>query len=58
MLFVFYTSFIFYLIWFFGDMVSLYGPGWPRTPDLPASASQVLALQACATMPDLFLFFN
>jgi hypothetical protein len=28
-------------------------PGWPRTQDLPASASQVLGLQACTTTPDL-----
>jgi hypothetical protein len=45
---------------FFGDRVSLYSPGCPRTHSVdqaglklrnpPASASQVLGLKACATM--------
>jgi hypothetical protein len=26
-------------------------PGWPKTCDPPASASQVLGLQACTTTP-------
>ena len=30
-------------------VTSLQGPGWPQTADPPASASQVLGLQACAT---------
>ena len=49
----------------FWDSVSLYSPGCPGTHsedqaglelrNLPASASQVLGLQACATMPSLYL---
>jgi hypothetical protein len=46
---------------FFWDRVSLYSPGCPRTHsvdqaglqlrNLPISASQVLGLKVCATMP-------
>jgi hypothetical protein len=49
------------------DRVSLCSPGCPRTHfvdqaglelrNLPASASQVLGLKACATMPGLFKNF-
>jgi hypothetical protein len=58
------VSFFFFLIfifWFFRDRVSLYGSGCPGTHFVdqaglelrnpPASASQVLGLKACATMP-------
>jgi hypothetical protein len=48
-----------YLFWFFQDRVSLCSPGCPGTQsvdqaglelrNLPASASQVLGLKACAT---------
>jgi hypothetical protein len=50
---------LFFLI--FRDRVSLYSPGYPGTHfvdqagpelrNLPASASQVLGLKACTTMP-------
>jgi hypothetical protein len=64
-------SIFFYLLlllfWFFRDRVSLYSPGCPGTHSVdqaglkirnqPASASQVLGLKACATMPGLFFFF-
>jgi hypothetical protein len=51
---------------FFRDRVSLYSPGYPGTHSVdqaglelrnpPASASRVLGLKACATMPAGFLF--
>jgi hypothetical protein len=51
---------------FFQDRVSLCSPGCPGTycidqaglklRNLPASASQVLGLKACATMPRFFFF--
>jgi hypothetical protein len=54
--------FIFIFILVFRGMVSLYSPGCPGTHfvdqaglelrNLPASASQVLGLKACATTPD------
>jgi hypothetical protein len=53
--------FVFVLFCFFQDRVSLYSPGCPGTHSVdqaglklrnpPASASQVLGLKACATMP-------
>jgi hypothetical protein len=53
---------------FFLDRVSLYSPGCPGTHsvdqaglelrNLPASASRVLGLKACATMPGLNLIFK
>jgi hypothetical protein len=59
---LFYYLFI-YLFLIFQDRVSLYSPGCPGThfvdqADLglrnpPASASQVLGLKACATMPGI-----
>jgi hypothetical protein len=54
-------SFFLFFVFVFQDRVSLYSPGCPgahsvdqvglelRNP--PASASQVLGLKACATMP-------
>jgi hypothetical protein len=55
------SLFEFLFVCFFRDRVSLYSPGCPRTHfvdqaglelrNLPASASQVLGLKACATMP-------
>jgi hypothetical protein len=58
------------LIWvfFFQDKVSLCNPGCPGTPsvdqaglelrNLPASASQVLGLEGCATTAQLNLYFK
>ena len=50
-----------WLVWFFRDRVSLYSSGCPGTHfvdqaglelgNLPASASGVLGLKVCATMP-------
>jgi hypothetical protein len=50
-----------FLSWFFWDRVSLYSPGCPGTHSVdqaglelrnpPASASRVLGLKVCATMP-------
>jgi hypothetical protein len=55
-----YTDF-FYVFFVFWDRVSLYSPGCPGTHfvdqaglelrNLPASASQVLGLKVCTTMP-------
>jgi hypothetical protein len=52
-----------WLVWGFQDRVSLYSPGCPGTHsvdqaglklrNLPASASQVLGLKACATTAPL-----
>jgi hypothetical protein len=63
-LFLFVWVFLFYFVFcFFLDRVSLCSPGCPgthsvdqaglelRNPPAPASASQVLGLKACATMP-------
>jgi hypothetical protein len=51
----------------FQDRVSLYSPGCPgnhfvdqaglELRNLPASASRVLGLKACATTPGFFFFF-
>jgi hypothetical protein len=59
---LFLISFFFFLV--FRDRVSLYSPGCPGTHfvdqaglelrDPPASASRVLGLKACATMPGNF----
>jgi hypothetical protein len=57
--FVVFCLFVCFLL--FRDRVSLYSPGCPRTHSVdqaglrnpPASASQVLGLKACATMPSL-----
>jgi hypothetical protein len=58
--------FLFFLV--FRDRVSLCSPGCPGTHFLdqaglelrnpPASASRVLGLKACATMPGFVLFFK
>jgi hypothetical protein len=67
--FILFYLFIYLFIYFvFRDRVSLYSPGCPGTHFVdqtglelrnpPASASQVLGLKACATMPDLCSFFN
>jgi hypothetical protein len=59
--------FIYLFILFFRDRVSLCSPGCPGTHsvdqaglelrNLPASASQVLGLKACATTARLFIYF-
>jgi hypothetical protein len=33
-------------------------PGWPETHDFLVSASEVLELQACTTMPGSLLLFR
>jgi hypothetical protein len=58
---------MFKTFFFFRDRVSLYSPGCPGTHFVdqaglelrnpPASASQVLGLNACATTPGLKLFY-
>jgi hypothetical protein len=65
-LFLFFCCCLFVL--YFWDRVSLYSPGCPRTHfvdqtdlklrNLPASASWVLGLKECATMPECKLIFN
>jgi hypothetical protein len=40
-----------YSIWKSG--LAIYSPSWPGTHNPPTSASQVLGLQKCATMPSL-----
>jgi hypothetical protein len=66
------TKATFFLFSFFRDRVSLYSPGCPGTHsvdqagleprNLPASASQVLGLKACATttwhIPSFNFFYN
>jgi hypothetical protein len=62
---VIYTSFFFFF--FFPDRVSLCSPGCPGTHsvdqaglklrNLPASASRVLGLKACTTMPGCDIYF-
>jgi hypothetical protein len=62
--YLFIYLFIYFLV-FFQDRVSLCSPGCSGTHsvdqaglelrNLPASASQVLGLKVCATMPDLVL---
>jgi hypothetical protein len=57
-----------FIYFFFQDKVSLYIPGCPGTHSVdqagfelrnsPASASQVLELKACTTMPGLVPFIN
>jgi hypothetical protein len=57
-----------FLFLFFRDRVSLYSPGCPGTHsvdqaglklrNLPASASPVLGLKACATMPGFCFVFK
>ena len=60
--------FVLLLLFFFRDRVSLCSPGCPETHFVdqavleilrnpPASASQVLGLKACATMPGLLYNF-
>jgi hypothetical protein len=59
--------FVFFGFFVFRDRVSLYSPGCPGTHFVdqaglklrnPAvSASRVLGLKVCATMPNLFFFF-
>jgi hypothetical protein len=59
-------TFLLLLLLFFQDSISLCSPGCPGTHFLdqaglelrnpPASASQVLGLKACATMPSLKMF--
>jgi hypothetical protein len=63
--FVFCFCFFVVVVFVFRDSVSLYSLGCPGTHSVdqaglelrnpPASASQVLELQACATMPGHFL---
>jgi hypothetical protein len=62
------TIHLFIYLFIFPDRVSLYSPGCPGTHFvdqaglelryLPASASRVLGLKACATMPGDNLFFK
>jgi hypothetical protein len=64
--FVFVFVFLLLLFFVFRDRVSLYSPGCPATHFVdqaglkirnpPASASQVLGLKACATMPGISYF--
>ena len=59
------TNKVFLFVCLFGDRVSLYSPGCPATHfvdqaglklrNLPASASQVLGLKACATTARLHI---
>jgi hypothetical protein len=65
-LFIYYL-FIYFLFLVFQGRVSLHSPGCPGTHfldqaglklrNLPASASQVLGLKACATTSGSILFF-
>jgi hypothetical protein len=65
---LFIYLFIYLFILIFRDRISLYSPGYPGThfvdqaglelSNPPASASQVLGLKACTTMPGpTFIFF-
>jgi hypothetical protein len=45
----------FFLFLFFWDRVSLCDPAWPQTHNPPVSASSVLGLQMCVTMPGIDL---
>jgi hypothetical protein len=66
--FLFVCLFLFLFLFFFRDRVFLYSPGCPGThfvdqPGLElrnpsASASRVLGLKACATMPGLEVGFK
>jgi hypothetical protein len=66
--FSFLLSFFFFFFLVFRDRVSLYSSGCPGTHFVdqaglelrnpPASASRVLGLKACATMPGLKLLFH
>jgi hypothetical protein len=63
-----FCLFVWLVGWFFRDRVSLYSPGCPGTHsvdqadlklrNLPAFASQVLGLKACATMPSHGNFYK
>ena len=59
----FFFVFCFLDLFFFRDRVSLCSPGCPETHSVdqaglePASASQVLGLQACATTAQLMPFY-
>jgi hypothetical protein len=63
---LFLLCFLFFGFLVFQDRVSLYSPGCPGTHSVdqaglelrnpPASASRVLGLKACATMPFLLCF--
>jgi hypothetical protein len=60
--------FFFFFFFFSRDRVSLCSPGCPGTysvdqaglklRNLPASASQMLGLKVCTTLPGLVLFLN
>jgi hypothetical protein len=63
----FLSFFFFFFSLVFRDRVSLCSPGCPGTHSVdqaglvlrnsPASASRVLGLKACATMPSFYFFF-
>jgi hypothetical protein len=63
-----YVFFLFFIFVFFLDRVSLYSPACPGTHfvdqaglelrNLPASASQVLGLKACATTPGMTVYLR
>jgi hypothetical protein len=63
----FFTKYFCFVLFCFLDRVSLYSPGCPGTHfvdqaglqlrNLPASASRVLGLNVCATMPGLKILF-
>jgi hypothetical protein len=63
----FYFTFVCLFVLVFRDRVSLCSPGCPGThfvdqvglerKNLPASASPVLGLKECATMPSLLFYF-
>jgi hypothetical protein len=71
--FLFFSFFLYFILFFFQDRVSLCSPGCPGTHivdqaglelrNLPASASQILGLKACATTDqhilkkDLFVIY-
>jgi hypothetical protein len=47
------------VFWGFFEMESylLHSPGWPQTHDPPTSASQMLGLYTCTTMPSFHIKF-
>jgi hypothetical protein len=67
-LFIYLFIYLLVLVLVFRDRVSLYSPGCPGTRsvdqvglglrNLPASASQVLGLKACATTARLHIFYE